>query len=180
MAMLSPLFNTNRMVAQYTDRFYFPSARRHAELSADGARRARALVAWRHRVRDAWPHVKVQRLRSNISDRLTMGASVEVMADVRLGALSTEDVRVELYYGPLDAAGAVRAPQTGLMNVRESRGDLHVYAGHLDCHDSGLCGFTVRVLPWHPDAVLPYEVPLIAWADGTLDRTRAEETVAVR
>jgi hypothetical protein len=35
-----------------------------------------------------------------------------------------------------------------------------------------LCGFTVRVLPWHPDAVLPYEVPLIAWADAAVEQAQ--------
>ncbi len=178
MAILTPIFNTSRMVAQYTDRFYFPSAKRHAELSADGAKRAQALVEWRRRVRDAWAQVSVPLVRSSMSDRLTVGATAEVTAEVRLGALTPQDVRVELYYGPLDANGAVSIAHNSLMSVRETRPDVVVYSGRVECRESGLNGFSVRVLPWHPDAVLPYELPAIAWANGTVDRTHSEEAAA--
>ena len=37
------------------------------------------------------------------------------------------------------------------------------YEGEIPCQTSGLQGFSVRVLPYHVDAELPQELPLVAW-----------------
>ena len=37
--------------------------------------------------------------------------------------------------------------------------------GEVECQDSGSCGFTVRVIPLNADAILPYELPWIVWAE---------------
>jgi starch phosphorylase len=174
MAMLSPIFNTNRMVAQYAERFYLPSAKRHAGLAADHAARARALMEWRWRVRGSWPQVKVERIHAAIPANLVVGASLDVTAEVKLGALSPQDVRVELYYGQMDPTGGVPTACKSQMTAAGSQADVYTYTGSVTCGDSGLCGFTVRVLPWHPDAVVPYEVPLIAWADAAVEQARRE------
>jgi starch phosphorylase len=34
------------------------------------------------------------------------------------------------------------------------------------CHKSGLHGFSIRVLPFHPDLQTPFVPGLIAWAAG--------------
>jgi starch phosphorylase len=87
-------------------------------------------------------------------------------------------VRVELYYGPMDSTGGVPAAGKSPMTTAGNQADVYTYKGRVICGDSGLCGFTVRVLPWHPDAVLPYEVPLIAWADAAVEQARRETGTA--
>jgi len=47
---LVPVFNTNRMVEEYTERCYVPSHRRNAKLAAEHLRAARDLAQWRRRV----------------------------------------------------------------------------------------------------------------------------------
>jgi len=172
MAMLSPIFNTNRMVAQYAERFYLPSAKRHTELAADHAARAKTLMEWRWRVRGNWQQVRVERIHASLPKDLVVGGSIEVAAQVKLGSLTPQDVHVELYYGPMDPARALPAAARNPMTADGNQGDVYTYKGRLTCSDSGLCGFTVRVLPWHPDAVLPYEVPLIAWADAAVEQAQ--------
>jgi hypothetical protein len=56
------------------------------------------------------------------------------------------------------------------MTAGGSRGDVYTFTGRVACGESGRCGLTVRVLPHHPDAVVPYEVPLIAWADAAVEQ----------
>ncbi|GEM_PF-25929 len=57
---LGPQVVASRMVREYTDRIYEPAGRRTVALSADGYRRARELAAWKARVREAWPEVRVE------------------------------------------------------------------------------------------------------------------------
>jgi hypothetical protein len=72
----------------------------------------------------------------------------------------------------MDPSRGLPAPAKNPMAADGNQGDVYAYKGRVSCSDSGLCGFTVRVLPWHPDAVLPYEVPLIAWADAAVEQAQ--------
>ena len=57
--ILAPTFSGVRMVKQYVERFYLPAGEHYRRLEADGFARARELTAWKTRVREAWPDVKV-------------------------------------------------------------------------------------------------------------------------
>ena len=59
MAKLSPVFSTNRMVAEYAERFYIPAGKRYLRLTADRAARIRPLVAWRKRLHTYGSEVKI-------------------------------------------------------------------------------------------------------------------------
>jgi len=84
-----------------------------------------------------------------------------VSVPVLLGAIPPDDVRVELF---ADAGGG--QPMQVLDFVRgdaiagTTNGYLYtlVLATTRPPED-----FTVRVVPWHPDALLPGELPLILW-----------------
>jgi len=45
----SPIYSTNRMVAEYAERFYIPAAARHLCLASD-KKRVHSLMDWRRRV----------------------------------------------------------------------------------------------------------------------------------
>jgi hypothetical protein len=49
--------------------------------------------------------------------------------------------------------------------LRQSSGTDHLYEGEVECALSGSCGFAVRVVPIHVDAVLPHELPWIRWEE---------------
>jgi hypothetical protein len=41
---------------------------------------------------------------------------------------------------------------------------VYTFAKQLTCQTSGMHGFTVRVLPHHPEQVSPFETGLILWS----------------
>jgi hypothetical protein len=51
------------------------------------------------------------------------------------------------------------------MTLQRTDGAEQVYSGEVECRDSGSCGYTVRIIPYHTDAILPYELPFIVWAE---------------
>src|SRR5690606_31836175 len=51
---ITPAFNTNRMVAEYTEKCYWPSHSRHQRLTADHLARAKELARWRARLAEHW------------------------------------------------------------------------------------------------------------------------------
>ena len=56
MKEINPVFNTNRMVAEYTDRFYVPGDQRYLALSQNERKGARDLAAWLENQSFMGPH----------------------------------------------------------------------------------------------------------------------------
>jgi glycogen phosphorylase len=168
-ARLSPVFNTNRVVAEYTERYYLPCAERAGILTADGARRAVELAAWKQRVTEAWPGVRVELVGPTPPHELPAGDELRIAAAVSLSGLGPDDVRVELCLGRVDTHGEVSWSQTIPMHpdTGHKRGG-HTFRGAMDCcPSSGLHGYAVRVRPDTEDlhgALLP---GLITWATPT-------------
>lgn len=166
MRHLCPVFNTNRMVAEYADRFYIPATQRYQALTADGLARTRELVAWKFRVGKQWANVSVRNVETDIPaqrDGVSVGQSIAVHAYVSLGELSPDDVVVQAFRGPLDIYHQISGGVPTPLALQESSEGTYHYAGVVPCDASGLQGLSVRVLPSHPDAVLPHEMPLIVW-----------------
>lgn len=166
-AGLNHRFNTHRMVREYTERFYLPAAARAAGLLADSAGGARALAAWKVRLTEAWAAVRVLGVDRGPAGGVRVGEPIDVEATVHLGKLDPSDVRVELYLGSVDARGELENCTTVRMEpAGRAGGERRFVAKGVDYTQSGLHGYTVRVLPSHPDLPHPYLPGLIAWADG--------------
>lgn len=166
MKRLSPVYSTNRMVAEYAERFYIPAAKRHLRLAGDMGR-VRSLMDWQKRLHTHESEVRITQVDTDSGkSEFQVGSKVEVRARVSLGSLSPGDVRVQAYYGALNAEGQISAgAQVVDLTLRESSGADHLYAGEVECGQSGSCGLSVRVVPFHEDALIPYEVAWVGWAE---------------
>ncbi len=165
---LCPFFNTHRMLEEYTQRFYLPAAERYRMLVAGGVARARSLAEWRSRVRANWPQVRIEAVKAEMAGELQVGSDFRVRARVRLGDLTPDDVVVELYLGRVGSGGELVEPQVVEMQPVEQVGEgLYAYeTGAVSCRRSGHHGYTVRVLPYHPDLPTRFLPGLITWALG--------------
>lgn len=166
-ASLCHVYTSHRMVKEYTERFYLMAHAKRAVLAADESKKVKALAQWRECIHSHWPEVSVDGVVNGMPEEIEVGSAVKVQAKVRLGPLSPDDVLVELYWGRLNSddefADAVAAP----MEHAGAEGDLHLYeATHGPCTESGLQGFTVRVLPSNPDLTSPYLPGYVTWAAG--------------
>jgi len=163
MSTIVPAYSTSRMVIEYVQRLYRPSDRRYQSLTAGNYERAKALAAWLGRVRQHWPEVKVEGVETNAGDELEVGAELEVRASIRLGKLTPGDVSVEIYEGALDPDQTIsQGHATPMGSVGVEKG-VSLFVGHVRCQTSGRYGYTIRVLPSHPDLGSPMEPGLIAW-----------------
>jgi starch phosphorylase len=164
MMTVCPIFNTNRMVQEYTDRFYMRAADRHRALSENNLAGGAELARWLSKVQLEWPNVKVETVEMVGADHMQVGADLEVVAQVSLGTLTPDDVAVELYHGDVDAAGMINAAKTALMaGDGRAVGGVHTFQGKIPCRSSGQHGFAVRVLPKHRYLPHVYEPGLIRW-----------------
>ena len=166
MKKLSPAFSTNRMIWEYSERFYLPAAEQFAKLTASGMERARRLADWKRKVVKGWGEVRVETVQARRNAVHRVGETFEINAAVRLGPIDPGDLCVEIYYGALSARREIvggRAVQMQLESPQPDGPGVYRYVGMVPCDSSGLHGFTVRVVPYHPDATGFLSTGLIAW-----------------
>ncbi len=163
--ILAPAFSGDRMVKEYTEKFYLPIGDRYERLAANGFAKAKELSAWRTKVRDAWRHVRVTGADADETKDITVGEAIEVTATAALGALAPADVIVEAYFGALRPDGTLRSGRGFPLEWVGGDHGGHLYRGMVPARASGLHGYCIRVLPQHDDMLVPNELPLVAWEE---------------
>ncbi|MDQ1441931.1 MAG: glycogen phosphorylase [Acidimicrobiaceae bacterium] len=103
---LGPRVLASRMVKDYVQQMYEPTARRVDVMTADDYDRARALAAWQQRVKAAWSGVAVESVQNELGGLVAdLWTTRMVEVEVRLGQLTADDVSVELLHGPVGPTG---------------------------------------------------------------------------
>src|SRR5882757_5041772 len=164
---VTPVFNTQRMVKEYTERLYVPAAKSHENFSREGCGAATHLSQWKTQMRKDWPQVRISDVQIGNKDRqsILVGESLEITARVHLGAVDPQHVRVEAYNGEVDN-GDIRNPSATLLNQTgnaDGNGN-YIYQGAVPASESGTYGFSVRVMPTHPCLMQTHELRLITWS----------------
>ncbi|MEO6533950.1 MAG: alpha-glucan family phosphorylase [Pseudolysinimonas sp.] len=166
LATLSPELSAGRMVREYVERLYLPAAAADRAISSKSYQPARDLAAWKAKVIAAWPSVHVTHVESGGVDASPqVGEQLQVRAFVQLGALSPDDVAVELVHGRAHESDLL--VDTGTVTLELDSIDasgVGNYAGTVPLDRSGSFGYTVRVVPTHPLLASEAELGLIAVA----------------
>ncbi|MCK4752480.1 MAG: alpha-glucan family phosphorylase [Planctomycetes bacterium] len=179
---ITPQFNTHRMVSDYTRRFYNPSMARWNYLAAEDMTKAKELSIWEDNIRAAWPEFAVKDVKIELGKAqvrqtnlkqpcLKVGSQLNVKALVKLAHISPDDVSVQLYHGSVDTWGNIKKGSAIKMDYKESSDQQgeHWFVGSVPCTQTGRHGMAVRILPFNPDLVNPYELGLVLW-ETTVDR----------
>ena len=164
MAELAPFFNTHRMVQAYTDDFYLPRFRTIEAMKRSNYEGANAFVNWRQHLDQAWHGVAVLDVDIHDGD-VEIGSRTDVHADVLLGKLQPQDVKVQLYYGALDSAGNIREGRSVDMRLRGTNGNgAYIFSAEHIFRTTGNLGFSVRILPYHEYLHTSFVPDKITWA----------------
>jgi glycogen phosphorylase len=174
---LGPKTQATRMVRQYTTDLYLPAARSSRALlsleadqsdpsgpSGQPAQFAGAaeLTAWKQRVEQAWPSVRIELVETDDSEQ-SPGAKLAIRAGVALGGLGPDDVCVEVIYGKAGNDDEIVDPAVSELMLEAQPGPDSVawYCGEAVLGQPGPFGYTVRVLPRHRLLAAPAELGLV-------------------
>jgi starch phosphorylase len=165
MTYVGKQFSSHRMLKEYARTFYFPALKNAQRFRADAYQPPKQLAEHLERVKASWDDVYVEELPELTEPSLDVGDRLEAEAVVHLGALSPEDVRVELYYGRINSRGEIddasRQPMDGEpVDAEETR---YRFRGTIKCDQAGRQGYAVRVLPRHELLVHDFIPSLIEW-----------------
>jgi glycogen phosphorylase len=154
---LTPVFGGARMIHDYVEKAYLPLAKAVHERLKDKCAQAKAMNQWSRTLHSRWQDIHIDNPTITQSDATTWQLKVSVL----LGEIAPGSVRVELFA----AATAGFAPEVILLHQEHAiPGSIngYIFAGEV-ASSRPLGNFTVRVVPYHPNAFLPAELPLIAW-----------------
>ncbi|SKA73234.1 alpha-glucan family phosphorylase [Desulfobaculum bizertense] len=162
---LGPMFTSHRMVEDYVRVAYLPAYKNFLELTADGGQRAQELAHWRMDMMTKWDGLQLRNIQTQDGGELYVNERVQVSAEVQLNSIAPENVIVEIYSGALDQEGSFVQRGAVEMTCSEYTEDGWAkYSGTFAPGKPGRFGFTVRVLPRHPNLLDPHSLGLIHWA----------------
>ncbi len=164
---LAPFFNTNRMVKEYANKFYFPAFNKRNMLMEGNWKKAKEFNAWKSKLIAAWPEVKILRVDNpDNGSEIKIGSTYKLKAEIHLGELVPEDVEVQIYYGSSESRYKPLDNNSVKMNciTKRSSGGKYKYEGEINCVKTGKFGFTLRILPAHDLLINKFELGLIKWA----------------
>ncbi|HET6625839.1 MAG TPA: alpha-glucan family phosphorylase [Nocardioidaceae bacterium] len=160
---LGPKVLATRMVREYVERLYIPSAETSRALNDDFAG-ARELADWKARVRRAWTAVAIDHVESSgVGDTPELGATLEVAVFASLGDLTPDDVDVQVVHGRIRHDDDLVATHTESLALAETyEAGRHRFEGRVALSQTGPFGYTVRILPKHPMLASPAELGCVA------------------
>ncbi|HEY9661535.1 MAG TPA: alpha-glucan family phosphorylase, partial [Allocoleopsis sp.] len=162
-----PHFNTARMVGEYALRGYFPASDRFFTMTAHHYAPAKDLAKWHHHLFEHWYEMKIEDIDiSDLTDvRVNQSISVKVL--MNLGALTPNDVQLELYQGVVNENGEIAkgfAIPMEYQGTDPQQPHISIYTVNISFTSSGLQGLSLRVMPKHENLSSPYEPGLTMWA----------------
>ena len=156
MAQLTPRFSANRMLREYLERIYAPAEMNWKLRTGDGSKVAKELVAWQDNLRSLWHTIRFGEVQATARE-----GGWQFSVGLFLGDIVPEWVQVELYAAKTFEQPALRLamkPVKGLSGAPRVTEFECLVTTSRPASD-----FTPRVVPYHPQARIPGELPLILW-----------------
>ena len=152
MAELTPRFSTNRSVREYTENYYLAAASAYLDRAVDHGEPGAQLAAWQQRLATQWSGLSFGDVQV-----ATIDGRHEFRIVVHLGALTPEDIRVELY-----TQSGNQPWQLTCIQRPAGEDDSYVFQANLPA-DRPTTDYTPRIVPYYPGASVPIESPYILW-----------------
>ena len=160
---LAARFNSHRMVQDYVHQFYIPLALQWNQIRSNHFQGGRDLTVWAERLRKNWSGLRITEIRTNDLRNIKLGGTLDVEVTMRLGNLSSEDLSVAAYFGPVDSKADFLDRSTIPLQPLRQEEEVSVFHGDIPCDAAGRFGFRVRVLPSHVLLSNPHCLGLILW-----------------
>lgn len=157
-------YSTNRMVRDYTEMFYAKAEYLHTEMTANGCERLKEYHLWHDKLKKSWNQIKFQEIEHPEVSLLKRSEEVDLGVKISLGEIHPDQVKVEVYFGPLDDHGYFLSGEGVVMDLSETNGQEASFKKTISFSNGGRCGYQFRVLPKHSLLACQFLPHLIAWS----------------
>ena len=146
MQSLCPIFNTNRMVMEYMEKFYKPSGINFVKFNQNNCDNSKKISKYKLKLEEKWKKIKILRVYSDNSNSIKLGKEFKIYAEIEPADFSNDELLVEVYYG-FDRGGSLMDVAVSPMKFQSNKDNIFIYEGNIIPITSGKINYTVRVLP---------------------------------
>jgi starch phosphorylase len=164
-AKLVPIYNTDRMLREYYQKFYVKCNSYYLSLIGNNLIKE-SVSEWWNRIMNEFNNIRI--VIDNFKNETTLktGASFNIRAIVWMGNLKPEDIKVEMVVGSLDGDSIFKYSKVFKMELKEKIGNnSYVYEVEIKCQNSGKHDFAVRAVPYHKDLPDIFIPGFVVWND---------------
>ncbi|MCM2278850.1 MAG: alpha-glucan family phosphorylase [Oligoflexia bacterium] len=166
-ATIVPGFNTERMLAEYQDRFYTPAREQAPRLAEKDYAPIRDLTASRGRVLKSWNAIAFAdiQLKELENERMELGQKLKLQVRVNHPGLRCEDIQVQAVLSGDLEAGADHFGAFPMTCVSDGDGAESAWEGEVELKQIGPQNMGVRVIPRPCHEVHPVDLmlDLVKW-----------------
>lgn len=157
-------FNSERMVAEYLEKFYSPATEKYNILTENNFSKTKEFSAWRVKIEQNWDNVSIQEFYSTTgkNDNHT-GDEISFEAKINLGNLDLNDIRATLFWGIENKDGKIIYDDFSDMTYSKKEGDTSIFTVKRVLEKGGRFSYTVRLIPFHPLISRELEPGYIKW-----------------
>ena len=169
-------FNTHRMLNDYFNKMYFPSAKRYAEIIDNSFEKCKSYTEWLNsvRIRFGSVHINSINLKGGNGDVLNVSDAISASIELNKGKMTKEEISTQLIIvkdSSKDSIGYGNKIEyfdenysiLEMQLVQES-GDILNYSIDYVAEQSGKFNYGIRVLPKHPGISDKTDINLVIWA----------------
>ncbi|MFH1861075.1 MAG: alpha-glucan family phosphorylase [bacterium] len=158
-----PVFNTDRMVREYTRKCYIKASDSGKRRFVDNHAIAKELAVWKRNIIDNWKDVRLS-IEDGDDSSVMFGGSKTIEVNVHLGKIQPKDVMVELYVKDNKGNTQLIAIETECgIQAEISHREEYRYQSNFHPNDSGRYTLSVRIIPYHPELLHKHEMGLCKW-----------------
>jgi starch phosphorylase len=155
----APKYSTDRMVQEYTKRLYIPAIKRGIDFEDN--KEAIDLAKWKYILKSNWDKIEINSANEGVQGKFNITDELELTAQVKLGDLIPEDVRVEVYLVDKQNQNSSKVVPMELKPIGEDNN--YTYSVKIKFEETGEYNYTFRVVP-NPDKLAnKHEIGLIKW-----------------
>jgi starch phosphorylase len=156
MSQLTHKFASYRMMREYIEKMYMPSATAYRRRIADGALLAAELYEWQKKLAENWNDLHFGNITASRE-----GNSLVFGVQVYFGKMNPDMIKVELYADPIEREEPMRVVMTKKEPIIGAD-DGFLYESKVP-GDRSAWDYTPRIVPYHPEASIPIEEAHILW-----------------
>ena len=169
--MAGTKFSAQRMLMDYTNDYDGPAISTGEKLRGNSFQLNNEVAGWLDRVKASWDQVSISEVDiPELGKTVDVGQRVPVSLHVHLGALTPQDISVEIISGRLNSQNQLLNFAPVMANLSNGNGPTnpdesgtYLFTGEIICAESGRLGITARVVPKNENLVHVRKPKLIHW-----------------
>ncbi|MFA7270186.1 MAG: alpha-glucan family phosphorylase [Sterolibacterium sp.] len=161
-ASIMPRFNMQRMLGEYTKKFYAPAAGQWRKYAGENFAGAHHVAAWKAKIRAAWPGIRLRRVELPPA-RVRYGDALCFEVAVHLNGLDPKDLIVELVVSRPGERNPAKSKRYALRHEQALDHGEHLFMRELTLEQCGKMNYHIRAFPHHDLLTHPFEMGMMAW-----------------